>query len=142
MAIHFHFQDVKADLGRRRQLKQWILEEITQRGKEAGEIHYIFCSDDFLLELNQRFLKHDYFTDIITFPGDQKKKIAGEMYISTDRVKENAQTHGVPFQTELYRVLIHGVLHLLGLKDSSPELKQQMRKAEDQALHRLEAGLF
>src|SRR5690606_38399718 len=101
----------------------------------STDLQYIFCSDPFLLDLNQRFLQHDELTDIISFDlGDQPDKLSAEIYISIDRVKENAQSLGIPYEKELHRVLFHGLLHLLGYKDKSPEDKQRMRKAEDQWL--------
>ncbi|MEO6681615.1 MAG: rRNA maturation RNase YbeY [Ginsengibacter sp.] len=95
-------------------------------------VSYIFCSDDYLLGLNKQFLDHDTFTDILTFTlSESRQPIISEIYISVDRVKENAETHRVSFQEELYRVMIHGVLHLCGYSDHTKELKEVMTNRED-----------
>ncbi|MEZ4686576.1 MAG: rRNA maturation RNase YbeY [Bacteroidia bacterium] len=101
-----------------------------------GEINYIFCSDDYLLALNRTHLDHDYYTDILTFPY-QQKPIISDIYISVDRVKENAETHDTDFEKELHRVMVHGLLHLLGYDDHSEEDVLEMRKAEDLAIQQL-----
>lgn len=104
--------------------------------KEVGSINIIFCSDQYLLSINKSYLGHDYFTDIITFDLTEKKNsaIQAEIYISLDRVKENAKLHQASVHTELHRVLFHGFLHLLGFKDKSKSQKDSMRKAEDKML--------
>ncbi len=103
----------------------------------ASTLNFIFCPDDYLLEINRKYLKHDYYTDIITFPYRQHPEpLEADIYISIDRVKENATNLGVSFQDELLRVIIHGVLHLLGYKDKSPEDLARMREMEEQCLQR------
>ena len=100
-----------------------------------GDLNYIFCSDDYLLEINKQYLDHDYYTDIITFDNSEEEgKIEGDIYVSVDRVKENAIEFGANFETELRRVLIHGLLHLMNYTDTSEELKAQMRAKEDECL--------
>lgn len=104
--------------------------------RKLGQINFIFCSDEYLLEINKKYLNHDFFTDIITFNFNKKDSIAGDLYISIDRVKENAIEFSTEFITELKRVIIHGVLHLLGHDDYLPELKNIIHKMEDDALKR------
>lgn len=99
-----------------------------------GNVAYVFCSDEYLLEMNQEHLKHDYYTDIITFDYTEGKIIAGDIFISVDRVQENADLNAVSFEQELRRVMIHGILHLLGLRDKKKEDQKAMRLAENQAL--------
>ena len=106
-----------------------------ERRFTVGDIQYIFCSDEFLLDINRNFLQHDDFTDIITFDlGEKKGDLCSEIYISIPRVKENAKSFGVSFYQELHRVMAHGILHLCGLKDKTPKQEKEMRKAEDGAL--------
>jgi rRNA maturation RNase YbeY len=103
--------------------------------KEIGDLTYVFCSDDYLLSLNQQFLKHNTLTDIITFDySEGKKELSGEIYISIDRVADNAAKFKTDFQDELHRVMIHGVLHLAGYKDKKPAEKALMRKKEEACL--------
>jgi probable rRNA maturation factor len=98
-------------------------------------LNYIFCTDEYLLQVNRDFLQHDYYTDIITFDlSDTSKRVSGEIYISVDRVKDNALTQGVSFTEELHRVIFHGALHLCGYKDKKPAEVKAMRSAEDKYL--------
>jgi probable rRNA maturation factor len=97
-------------------------------------LSYIFCSDEYLLRINQEHLDHDYYTDIITFPYQQGKIIEGDIFISLDRVKDNAKELNIDFQFEMYRVISHGLLHLIGFKDKTDEESLEMRKAEDEAI--------
>lgn len=105
--------------------------------KEVEKIDFVFCSDAFLLPLNKKYLRHQTLTDIITFDYSNKKILAGEIYISLDRVKENAKTFGVEFSEELYRVMLHGVLHLIGYRDKTAEEKSRMRRKENRYLRLL-----
>lgn len=116
---------------------QWVISAIEASGNNCGELTYIFCSDDFLLDLNQRYLQHDTFTDIITFDYSQDDLISGDIFISTERVRENAAAFEVDFKHELARVMIHGVLHLLGFDDHSEEDKKKMRAEEDRLISTL-----
>ncbi len=135
MAIHFHRSgQIKFHVKQIRKTKNWIKELIQSHHKELGEINYIFQSDDELLELNKSALQHDYFTDIITFDYCEEDVISGDLFISIDRVKENALNFAVPFEQELRRVMAHGVLHLLGFKDKTELDSKKMRSAEDKAL--------
>ena len=118
--------------------KVWLKSAIIIEGKKTGDIQYVFCDDNQLLEINKTYLKHDTFTDIITFSTtDNKEVISGEIYISLDRVSENYKTHSTSFIEELNRVMIHGVLHLMGYNDHSVSEKKLMRSKEDYYLHLL-----
>jgi len=115
-----------------RHIKDWLSFVITKENKITGDIHYIFCDDEQLLSINQKFLQHDTYTDIITFPtSSQQGIISGEIYVSITRVTENAKSQQVPFYDELNRVSVHGVLHLLGYEDHTPDEKKEMRSKED-----------
>lgn len=118
------------------EVKKWIDKLIVQYKKKTGDINYIFCSDNYLLEINKQYLNHDFYTDIVTFDYCEGEMISGDIFISLDRVAENAKLYDSQ-KTELYRVMIHGVLHLIGLEDHSDEEKNLMRKAEDEALNLL-----
>lgn len=110
----------------------WVKQVIAAENHKTGDIFYHFCHDDFLLNINRNYLQHDYLTDIITFPLSQVPEvISGEIFISIDRVRENAKLLEIPFKTELARVLVHGILHLLGYDDHTPEEKKVMRAKED-----------
>jgi rRNA maturation RNase YbeY len=115
-------------------IKNWIKEIIRNNGKIAGDLNIIFMSDDQLLEMNRNYLRHNYYTDIITFNYNSENKISGDICISTDRVSENSILFNSTFEGELHRVIIHGILHLLGYDDKSTIQKQKMRELEDDAL--------
>ncbi len=105
--------------------------------KKTGEITYIFCSDKYILKINNEYLQHDYYTDIITFDYSEKDSIAGDLFISLDTVKSNAEQFEQPFDTELHRVIIHGILHLCGQKDKTEKDSEEMRRKENEALELL-----
>ena len=115
-------------------LSTWITKVVEKEGKEMSDIALIFCSDDYLLKVNQDFLQHDFYTDIITFDYCEENLIAGDLFISVERVIENAQEFNVTFKQELHRVIIHGVLHLCGYLDKTPEEETVMRQKETEAL--------
>ncbi len=115
-----------------RNISVWINSLLQQSNHQSGNLNFIFCSDDFLLDINRRFLSHDYFTDIITFDYSVDKIISGDMFISVDRVKENSLLFNCIFNDEVLRVIIHGILHLLGYNDASDDEKDVMRKLEDE----------
>ena len=115
-------------------VKRWLSGVISSGGKKLGDISVILCSDDYLLDVNNKYLDHNYYTDIITFDYTEKNVVGGDLFISYDRVKENAKQEGVLIQQELRRVMVHGVLHLLGLKDKTKKEASIMRAAEDVAL--------
>jgi len=113
----------------------WIIKIVKSENAIIGDLGYIFCSDNYLYELNQKYLKHNSFTDIITFDYSAKKVISGEVYISIDRIRENAVKFNEEFKNELLRVMAHGVLHLLGYKDKSKLDKKGMRIKEDEKIN-------
>lgn len=131
MPILFYHEDVKVLKLERRKIKEWIKSVIISENKKPGAINYIFCSDEYLLNVNREYLDHDYFTDIITFDYVENNLISGDIFISVDRVRENASQYGVDFNDELKRILVHGVLHLLGYPDKKPEEKKIMTEKED-----------
>ena len=112
-------------------LKAWITKTIQSEKKNVGEINYIFCDDEYLLKINVDFLDHDTYTDIISFDYTQGDVVSGDIYISTERVAENATTYNTTFQTELKRVMIHGILHYCGYGDKTSDQKNIMRAKED-----------
>ena len=129
--IRFFFPS-QTSLTNRGPLKSFIQKLIRKEGKKLSGLNYVFCSDKELLRINQDFLQHDYYTDIITFGySGPDEPIQGEIYISVDRVRENAHQLGVSFKKELHRVIFHGVLHLCGYLDNKPAFKQKMRELED-----------
>lgn len=133
MAVEFFCEDVEKPRVKYVALKKWIKDVVEARGKTVGKINYIFCSDEYLLGINKQYLNHDYYTDVITFDNCEGNKISGDIYISVERVAENAQTYSTE-DTEIFRVIIHAILHLLGLKDKTEEDEKAMRAAEDECL--------
>lgn len=131
LSISFHSEDVDFQLENEQQIIDWIKNTIQQEAKSATEISYIFCTDEYLYQMNLAYLNHDTYTDIITFDYTENSVVSGDIFISIDRVKENAIKFKTTFKNELSRVIIHGVLHLLGYKDKTPEQKQVMRSKED-----------
>jgi rRNA maturation RNase YbeY len=126
----------KISLKDRQILKNTLTTLFQKEGKKLVELQYIFCSDDRLLEINRQFLQHDYFTDIITFPlSEPGQPITAEIYISVDRVRENARQFGNTIQQELLRVIFHGALHLCGYGDKTPQEEKKMRHMEEKYLH-------
>jgi probable rRNA maturation factor len=115
-------------------LEKWIENVAAEKGFEVGEINYIFCDDEYLLKLNLEFLKHDTLTDVISFDNTLGKLINGDIFISVERVVENAKEYNDSFEDELHRVMVHGVLHYMGFKDKSDDEIKQMRTAENSAL--------
>jgi probable rRNA maturation factor len=132
--IHFFNEGTAFKLPSPRKTSAWIKKVIQLESSEIGDLNYIFCSDKYLLSINQQYLDHDTYTDIITFGLGEGATIGGEIYISIPRVRENARIHKVEFRDELDRVIIHGVLHLLGHSDKSLRKKALMRKKEDACL--------
>ncbi|MBR6843652.1 MAG: rRNA maturation RNase YbeY [Bacteroidales bacterium] len=134
MAIRFSSQSGNFELAESQKVRQWVAEVIRRRGMAVGNINYLFCDDEYLLEVNQQYLQHDTYTDIITFDYVAGTLVSGDIVISVDRVGENAGKFGVPFEQELHRVVIHGVLHLLGQGDKSESEAAEMRRLEEAAL--------
>ena len=129
--ILFHNADTSYILKNKRIISSWITDTIKEEEKQLEEISYIFCTDDYLLKINQEHLDHDTYTDIITFDYTENGIISSEIYISVDRVRENAKNLGVGALDEMHRVIIHGVLHLCGYKDKSDLQSQEMRGKEN-----------
>ncbi|MBE6287254.1 MAG: rRNA maturation RNase YbeY [Mediterranea massiliensis] len=119
---------------KKRETSEWIKSVAHTYGKKIGEIAYIFCSDERILEVNQQYLQHDYYTDIITFDYTEGNRIGGDLFISLDTVKTNAEQFGADYATELHRVIIHGILHLCGINDKGPGEREIMEEAENKAL--------
>lgn len=133
--VHFHYLQTFSLL-HRTMLKEFITSLFKKEGVGLVSLHYIYCSDKYLLNINKEFLKHDFYTDIITFNlSETPKSLQGEIYISIDRVKDNAINFDVPFNKELHRVIFHGALHLCGYKDKTAKDQQIMRKMEDKYLN-------
>jgi probable rRNA maturation factor len=130
--VLFEFSDVEIPGFLEDTYRGWLKELIEKEGHIPGTIVFIFCTDDFLVKLNNDYLHHDTLTDIITFDyGDEFAGISGDIFISTDRIADNSNAYGVGFDTELLRVMIHGILHLIGYKDGTAEEKIQMREREN-----------
>ena len=134
MAIIFQSDDIKFPPIKRRETGNWIKKIAECYGKQTGDISYIFCSDNRILEINKEYLDHDYYTDIITFDYSEGPVISGDIFISLDTVKSNAGQFGTDYIEELNRVIIHGILHLCGMKDKTPDEEKAMREAEEKAL--------
>ena len=139
--IRFFNKDIKFALKDKLLLKKWIKEVVSSYGNRVGDINIILCDDPSILEINNQFLGHDYYTDIITFDYTEGDTINGELYISIDTVRANAQEYGQSFPNELHRVIIHGILHLCGLDDHCDEDIKEMREAENLSLEKLSAIL-
>ena len=133
--ISFHSEIPSFKLKEKTKLKAWLETVVVNYSGTVGFLNYIFCDDAYLLNINKEYLQHDTFTDIITFRyQEQPNPLESDIYISVERVKENAATFGVSFEHELRRVMVHGVLHLLGLKDKNPQQEKAMRVAENACL--------
>lgn len=131
MPIRFFQEEIEFKLPEPSKVKKWLIRSVTNENKSIKDINYIFCSDSFLLRLNKEYLGHKTLTDIITFDESNDVGLAGEIYISIERVAENAHKYQVDFPFELRRVMIHGVLHLCGFKDKKAKEKMLMRKKEE-----------
>ena len=134
MAVSFTSENIPFLIKNKQALKDWIKRVALKEQKQIGTINYVFVSDEALLKMNEDYLKHNTYTDIITFDYTEDKKINGDIFISIDRVAENANTFNVSFNNELHRVIIHGVLHLCGYKDKKKADAELMRKKENQSL--------
>ena len=135
--IRFRTDDIEMPLLDERKVSKWIRSVAAEYGFGVGNINYIFCSDERELAVNREFLGHDYYTDVITFDYSTAGTLNGDIFISLDTVRSNAEMVGVKFEDELMRILIHGVLHLTGQGDKTPETKAQMTEKEERALHKL-----
>ena len=134
--IQFHTIDVMMPQLDLEKVRLWISSEVTSSGYQVGELHYYFCSDETLLNINKDRLGHDFYTDIVTFPlGDCKVYISSEFCLSLDRIAENSLAFGRSFESELLRVIIHGVLHLIGFDDLTDVDEKKMRQKEEECLN-------
>lgn len=132
MSISFNQADSKVTLANRVALKSFIEKRVKKEGFSIETLTYVFCSDKYLLKMNKDFLSHNYYTDIISFDlSETPGNLIGEVYISVDRVKDNAKTHGTSLKEELHRVIFHGALHFCGYKDKKPTDTKKMRQMED-----------
>lgn len=132
-SISFQVIDTEFVLSHQEETQEWILSTLTLENRQCSYIDFILCDDAYLLNINKEYLQHDYYTDIITFPL-KDDPIESNVFISIDRVRENAQFYKVDFEEELHRVIIHGVLHLIGYDDKSEDDKTKMRAKEDEYL--------
>ncbi|MBQ8423499.1 MAG: rRNA maturation RNase YbeY [Coprobacter sp.] len=137
--ISYQTDGVKMPAIKRRDTSTWIKAVAASHNKKIGEIAYIFCSDEKILEVNREYLQHDYYTDIITFDYCEDNLLNGDIFISLDTIKTNAEQFGTNYETELHRVIIHGILHLCGIDDKAPGARQVMEEAENRALSLLPA---
>ena len=129
--ISYHTEDIKFEWKGKRINNRWLRMVVESEVKKMGDLSIIFCSDRYILDVNIRYLQHDYFTDIITFDYCEGDLVSGDLFISIDTVRENAAFYGTGFADELDRVMVHGVLHLLGYDDHTPEEQAEMRAKED-----------
>lgn len=135
LKVQFHFLSKTSSLTDRKELKSFLLRYARKEGYQIEQLNYVFCSDPYLRKINKDFLQHDYNTDIVTFNLSEKKQLlVGDIYISLDRVRENAATYAASIKQELHRVVFHGLLHLLGYNDKSPKQAREMRAMEDYLL--------
>jgi rRNA maturation RNase YbeY len=134
--IQFHFQDIKAIGIKKRAINRWLKKIALAEENKIVELTFIFCSDEYLLSINQQYLNHNTYTDIITFDysNKERKNLSGDIFISLERIKENSLKYKVSFERELLRVMAHGLLHLMGYKDKGPKDKKKMRFMEEKSL--------
>ena len=135
--IHFTNDNINLPSLNFPQVERWIKAIAAQYGFSVGELNYIFCDDEKILAVNREFLQHDYYTDVITFDYTTRTRVNGDIYISLDTVASNAQQEGVPYLQELHRIIIHGLLHLTGQADKTPETKAQRTAKEEDALQKI-----
>ena len=135
MAISFHSESIPFDLKQKIRHKQWIRTYVKFQKQLPGDLNFIFTSNEQLRLMNREYLNHNYFTDVISFDYTEENLVSGDIFISVEEVKKNADFYGADLDDELRRVMIHGVTHLLGYKDGSKEEKEIMRKKENEALH-------
>lgn len=134
MAISFSAENIDFPKIKKRETANWIKTVAKSYGKETGDIFYLFCNDEKILEVNRQYLQHDFYTDIITFDYSEGDRVSGDIFISLDTVLSNSIQYDTDFEEELYRVIIHGVLHLCGLNDKSEAENKSMKEAEEKTL--------
>ena len=132
--ITYNCENVKMPAIKRRETTAWIRRVAATYGRKVGEVGYLFCNDEHILQVNREYLGHDYYTDIITFDYDEGDTVNGDLVISLDTVRTNAEKFHKPYAEELHRVIIHGILHLCGLNDKGPGERELMEEAENRAL--------
>ena len=132
--IQFYAEEIALPAIQQEQIRTWVKAVAASYGKKPGDISYIFCSDEKILEVNRQYLQHDYYTDIITFDYTSGSKIAGDLFISLDTVRTNAEQFAASYEEELHRTIIHGILHLCGINDKGPGEREIMEAAENRAL--------
>ena len=137
MAIRFFSDGISFQIEKKRKISQWLRQVAAGEEKKIRNLCYIFVSDEIILDINKKYLQHDYYTDIITFDDSSGNSISGEMYISIDTVKSNAKEYHTDFRNEFFRVMVHGLLHLCGYRDKTSDEKKQMRVTEDKYLDQL-----
>ena len=134
MAITYQTEGIKMPDIKKRETTEWIKAVAATYEKRIGEIAYIFCSDEKILEMNRQYLQHDYYTDIITFDYGEGTRLSGDLFISLETVKTNSEQFNTPYEEELHRTIIHGILHLCGINDKGPGEREIMEAAENKAL--------
>jgi rRNA maturation RNase YbeY len=128
------FYETDFEISEDQQWINWVVESMKNEGKTIEELNYIFCDDEYLLEINKQYLDHDYYTDVIGFDNSVEDELMGDIFISVERIKDNAEQNGVSFENELARIMMHGILHFAGYLDKDPEDKELMTSKEDQYL--------
>jgi rRNA maturation RNase YbeY len=139
LAIRFFSDGISFQPAGKRKISQWLRRVAAEEGKKIDSLSYIFVSDEVILDINKKYLQHDYYTDIVTFDNSSGNTISGEMYISIDTVKSNAREYRADFRDELLRVMVHGALHLCGRRDKTDDELQDMRSAENKYLNQFSA---
>ena len=135
--ITFQTENIEMPAIDQAKVRDWVRNVAASYQKKVGEIAYFFCDDEIILEVNRQYLQHDYYTDIITFDYCEGNKLSGDLFISLDTVRSNSELFGTDYNTELHRVIIHGVLHLCGINDKGPGEREIMEAAENRALELL-----
>ena len=136
MAINFFFEDIEENTEYQIGIEKWLQKVAKEEGKRIEELNYIFCSDNYLLDINKKYLNHDYFTDIITFDNSDNENVKSDIFISIHTVEQNAKDYSVSFVNELRRVIVHGLLHLLDYNDKTEDEQKEMTKKEDYYLEK------
>ena len=134
MAVSYYAEEIKLPAIKKRETTAWIRSVAAVYGKKVGDVSYIFCSDEKILAVNKEYLQHDYYTDIISFDYTEGQVISGDLFISLDTVKSNAEQFNVDYNEELHRIIIHGILHLCGINDKAPGEREVMTQKENEAL--------
>ncbi len=137
--ISYQAENIKMPALRRRETTKWLRRVAASYGRKLGEVAYVFCDDQKILEVNKQFLHHDYFTDIITFDYAEGNTLSGDIFISLDTVRSNSEKFHTDYNQELHRVIVHGILHLCGINDKGPGEREVMEAAENKALALLES---